>query len=466
MRIRSRVVLIAVGVIAASAALAVLVHLLFGLLVLDIAAGPSGAGRQAASALTQVFSADHPRVRVRTVTEPDLSGVAQALDKGEVELAIARSDVAPETGQTLVILRRDAAVFVTPSGSGIDDVVKLRGATVGLLTDRAADTKLLDLILQHYDIPPTSVHRMILSPDRVTEVLRHRHVAAIFVVAPSNGKSWPALLAAVRKSGHGTPTIIDVDEAAAIAKQYPGLETLDVPKGTFDGSLPAPDDDITTLSVSYRLMARSMMPDWIAAEITRVILADKPKLASLNEGLAGIEAPDTDDKTAALPIHSGTAAYLSGTLPSLSDQLQNAFYWLGLMASAAVSLAAASAALYHRIRPRQPPSRVMRLLEIWLTVRSSDAADLDSLESEADALLDASVRADAHGRAEDSEVRLVSLLISHVREAIQRRRSALRERLGDGGSERAIGPKQSGTIIPFGASVTPSSFSGSEKGDG
>ena len=465
MRGRSRVVLIATGVIAASAALAVLVHLLLGLLVLRIAAGPAGAGRQAASALSQIFSADHPRVRVRTVAEPNLLGVAQALDKGEAELAIARSDVAPQSGQTLVILRRDAAVFVAPSGNGIDALNKLRGATVGLLTDREADAKLLDLILQHYEIPPNSVHRVVLSPDRVTEALRHRHAAAIFVVAPTNSRSWPALLAAVRKSGHGSPKIIDVDEAAAIAKQHPGLETLDVPKGTFDGSLPAPDDDITTLSVSYRLMARGSMPDWIAAEITRVVLADKPKLILLDERLAGIEAPDPDDKTAALPIHSGTAAYLSGNLPSLSNQLQNAFYWLGLMASAAVSLAAASTALYHRIRPRQPPSRLMRLLEIWLAVRSSEKADLDSLESEADALLDASVRADAHGQAEGEEVRLISLLLSHVREAIYRRRTALLDRSEAGGHERVFGPKQSGTIIPFGAPASPSNPTGFEQED-
>src|SRR3954452_7351683 len=146
MRGRSRVVLIATGVIAASAALALLVHLLLGLLVLRIAAGPAGAGRQAASALTQVFLADHPRVRVRTVAEPNLLGVAQALDKGEAELAIARSDAAPQSGQTLVILRRDAAVFVAPSGNGIDSIGKLRGMAIGILDGRAADARLLDLI--------------------------------------------------------------------------------------------------------------------------------------------------------------------------------------------------------------------------------------------------------------------------------------------------------------------------------
>ncbi len=146
-------------------------------------------------------------------------------------------------------------------------------------------------------------------------------MAAVFALAPPNSKRIPLLLAAIRRSGHGSPQIIAVDEAAAIAKRYPLLETLDIPKGTFDGSLPAPDDDITTLSVSYRLLARAAMPDWVAAEITRHVLTQKPKLAALDESLAGIEAPDTDDRSSALPIHSGTEAYLTGNLTSFSDQL-------------------------------------------------------------------------------------------------------------------------------------------------
>jgi TRAP-type uncharacterized transport system substrate-binding protein len=417
--------LIALGAIVTSVAVAFIIHLLLGLLVLRIAVGPSAVtGRQAALALAQVFSADHPRVRVRTVVMPDLLAAARALDNEDVDLAIARSDVAPVDGQTLAILRRDAAIFIAPSGNAIDAVTKLRGMTVGVLGNDVPTVKLLDLILQHYDVDPASVRRVDLAPEQIADAVRHRKVAAVFALAPPNSKRIPLLLAAIRRSGHGSPQIIAVDEAAAIAKRYPLLETLDIPKGTFDGSLPAPDDDITTLSVSYRLLARAAMPDWVAAEITQHVLTQKPKLAALDESLAGIEAPDTDDKSSALPIHSGTEAYLTGNLTSFSDQLQNALY----------------AAAYRRVRPRQPPSRVMRLLEIWLAVRTANRGDLDGLEAETDEILDASVRADARGQAAESEVRLVSLLISHVREAIQRGRA--------GNGERSSGRSHTDPEIP------------------
>lgn len=418
---------VAAAIVAVAVGLAVAVHLLLGLLSLRIAvASTSVDGRRAALALTQMFAAEHPRVRLRTVLLPDLVSASHALDDDRTNLAIVRSDAAAQDGQTLVILRRDAAMLVVPGGSGIDGVAKLRGGTVGFLDGRKLDGRLLDRVLEHFGIPPTSVHREIVGLDAIPEAVRRRRVAAMFVVAPVGSGTWRSVLAALRKGGEGEPRTLEIDEAAAIAKEHPALDTIDVPKGTFRGSPPAPGDDATTLSVSYRLVARSAMPDWLAGEITRGILTGKPRLAALDDDLAGIEAPDTDDKTEALPIHPGTIAYLSGNLPSLSDQIQGAVYWLGIAASAAATLSAVGAGLYRRVRPRRPPTRVMRLLEIWLAVRTADPGTLDALEGEVDAIVDAAIRAEAHGRAESAEMRLVTLLVTHVRDAAQRRRRGAR----------------------------------------
>ncbi|WP_336492073.1 TAXI family TRAP transporter solute-binding subunit [Methylobacterium nigriterrae] len=424
MRRPTTTLLIVILVVAGSAAAAVLIHMLLGLLTLTIAVPSNAEGRRAGSALAQVFAAEHPRVRVRITPVQDLTAAASALDGGS-DLAIVRSDAAGQNSQTLVILRRDAVVFVA-LGHGIDGVRALHGHTVGLLDERMLDAKLLDLILQHYAVSPGAVRRRVLSLDQLPEAVRRREIDVLFVIAPAASGSWLSLFTALRKAGEDRPRTFEVDEAAAIAKEHPVLETIDVPKGTFQGSLPSPGDDITTLSVSYRLAASAAMPDWLAGEITREILTSKSKLAALDGDLTGIEAPDPDDKTQALPIHTGTAAYLSGNLPSISDQLQNAVYWVGLVASGLASLCAAGAAVYQRVRPRRPPTSVMRLLEIWLAVPSADPGELDALEGEADALAAATIRAEALGRVESTELRLVTLLVSHVREALQRRRALAR----------------------------------------
>lgn len=421
MRWRHAATAAALAVIVAAAAGAILVHVLLGLFELKLAiAETSTEDRQAATALIGLFSAQHPRVRIRTVLAPDRLGTAAALDRGEAQLALVRADAAPQDGQTLVITRRDAAVFVAPGGSHVDSIAKLRGETVALLDGRKLDPHLLDLILTHYGVPPESVRRAVLRVDQLTDAARHHRIGAVFVVAPVAGKVWLPLYTALRM-GSGVPRTFEVDEAAAIAREHPILSTIDLPKGAFVGSIPAPSDDITTLSVSHRLVARSRMPDWLAGEITREVLTGKPKLVAMDDDLSGIEAPDTDDKVQALPIHPGAAAYLSGNLPSLSDQVQSLAYWLGLVLSAIASLSATGLALQYRYRARRPPTRVMRLLEIWLAVRTADSAHLPGLEAETDALVEAVVREEAHGRTESVEMRLVALLATHVHAALRRR---------------------------------------------
>ncbi|MGW8788797.1 hypothetical protein [Heyndrickxia sporothermodurans] len=193
---------VAFGVIACAGAPAIAVHLILGLLSLTIAvAETSTEDRQAATALIQHFASQHPRVRIKTALEPDRLPTAAALDKGESQLAIVRSDAAAQDGQTLVILRRDAAVFIAPGGSSVDRISKLRGATVALLDGRKLDPRLLDLILTHFGIPLESVRHEVLPIDQLTEAAQHKRIGAVFVVAPPAGKVWRPLYTARRKGG-------------------------------------------------------------------------------------------------------------------------------------------------------------------------------------------------------------------------------------------------------------------------
>ena len=61
----------------------------------------------------------------------------------------------------------------------------------------------------------------------------------------------------------------------------PVLDTIDVPKGAFLGSLPEPGDDITTLSVSHRLVARGASNVQVADELTLSVHTVKKHVAKL-----------------------------------------------------------------------------------------------------------------------------------------------------------------------------------------
>ena len=115
-------------VLVCSASLAYVTQRLLGLLTLRIAIPSSTLdGRQAAIAFVRFFSSEHPRIRFVTVEAPDLIGTANALDKGQAQLAVVRSDAFPRDGRTLAILRKDAAVIIAPGKGDVDDVPALKG---------------------------------------------------------------------------------------------------------------------------------------------------------------------------------------------------------------------------------------------------------------------------------------------------------------------------------------------------
>jgi hypothetical protein len=285
-----------------------------------------------------------------------------------------------------------------------------------------ANGRLLETVRKAYGLPdkPDFVP---LAPNAVAQALRGKKVTAIFVVGSVGGRTITQTLAAVRSAGGGQPHIVPVDQADAIAKRNQILESVDVPKGVLQGQPPLPDDDTSTIGVSTRLFATRAMPNAVAAEITRMLLADKPRVASLLPSSAVIEAPDTDTLNTSLPIHPGTSAYLSGTQPSVSDEAQNALYWLGITASILASSAAALTAMLKRLAPKRPEA-TLKLLDLWVAVRAASKTELDEIDAKVDSVVHEAVRKQVSGKGEEVSAAF-PLIVNEVKRAIDRRRLEL-----------------------------------------
>ena len=131
-----------------------------------------------------------------------------------------------------------------------------------------------------------------------------------------------------------------------------------------------------------------------------MLLADKPRVASLMPASAVIEAPDTDTSNASMPIHPGTSAYLSGNQPSVSDEAQNALYWLGIMASIFASFAAALTALLRRFAPKRPEA-TLKLLDLWVAARGASKEELPDIDAKVDDLVHEMVKKQVSGKGEE-----------------------------------------------------------------
>src|ERR1700747_1633578 len=72
------------------------------------------------SAAAQKFSESREDIRLKLVLVDNLTQSARSLEEGRADLAVVRTDLAmPLNGQTVLIMRRDAALFMAPQDGGI-----------------------------------------------------------------------------------------------------------------------------------------------------------------------------------------------------------------------------------------------------------------------------------------------------------------------------------------------------------
>jgi TRAP-type uncharacterized transport system substrate-binding protein len=393
---------------------------------LRVTTGPLGTNAQKfMSAFATVVAAEHPRIRFQPVQVDGLKASAKAVEDGKVDLAVVRSDVTPPTnGQTIAILRRDAIVFVLPPKSPIDSISKLSGKTVAIPQSRVQDlnSEALDTILAYYDVTPKSVQRLFLAPDEMIGAIRGKHVAAVFAIGPIGpGEAVDAVLATA-KATSGTPTMLAFDDADAFNKRFPAFESFDVPEGALRARPATPDDTVTTLAITYRLIAPDSMLNLVAGAIGQSIFTNKAKLISLTPLASQIEAPDPDDKNPALPVHPGVANYLNSGEQSFFDEFQEYFYIGGMALSILGSVATLMIGRVRRARSKQDQKKIARLIGIAELAQRADEAELGGLEAELHRIISTTVMAETSAE----ETSLVSLAIEHARHVIVTRRASLR----------------------------------------
>jgi TRAP-type uncharacterized transport system substrate-binding protein len=404
------------------------VYLLSPHATLRITTGPAGGiAQRFISAFISVMTAEHPRIRFETVTVPDLEASSKALEDGRVDIALVRSDVRPPSnGQTLVILRRDVIAIVLPHGSPVKAVAGLSGKTIAIPAGPAQDdnSRALDAILSYYNVAPAAVKRVFLPISEIGKAIHEHRAAAALAVGPIAPGEAVATVSSVAAATKRAPKLLEIDEGDAIAKQFPGFESIDVPEGAFRGHPPTPDDTVKSLAVTYRFVIPFRTLDVVAGAMIRSILKAKSKLMATTPLASQIEAPDTDNEDPLLPVHPGVAAYLSSGEQSFFDEFQQYFYYIGIPLSIIASMTAVIAGLFRNRRLEQDQQRIFRLLVIADEAMKASFSELETMEREFHSIVASCVNKLADGSAAADQVP-VSLAIEHARRSIEGRKAAL-----------------------------------------
>ncbi|MGH6834357.1 MAG: TAXI family TRAP transporter solute-binding subunit [Methylocella sp.] len=382
------------------------------------------------AAAARAFAEDRDGIRLKLVAVASLAESARALQEGRADLAIVRSDLAmPPNGQTVLIMRRDAALLLAPAESSLRAIDDLRGHRIGVLQDvpagKADNQLVLDTALAQYEVPAASVGRIFLTLAELSRAVENKEIDAVLAVGAPGSEGLTDAVNTVAVAGHGQPVFLPIAEAKAIAQRSPAFEGVEVMRGAFGGAQPKPPVDFDTLGVSTRLVARNSLGNEVVGALTRLLLAARPVIAARIPIANRIEAPAAD-KGAALPVHPGALAFLDDEEESFFDKYSDAFYIGAMLLSVLGTGLAAAATRLTRHRLTDADKILCKLIEITKAVRTARHAGLlDGYEEEADELLALALAPDAVHALSVNRMGALTLALNQLRHAIAERRQSL-----------------------------------------
>ena len=418
-----------IGSLAAIAAVAAAIYYYERPSVLRIAVPRDSDDQAIMAATAHDFAEARDGIRLKLVAVESLTEASRALQEGHADLAIVRSDLAmPPNGQTVLIMRRDAALLFAPTESSLHAIDDLRGHKVGILQTAPAgkvdNQLLLDTALAQYDVPSASVGRISVTLAELSRAVENKEIDAVLALGAPGSESLTEAVNTIAVAGHGQPVFLPIADAKAIAQRSPAFEGVEVMRGAFGGAQPKPPVDVDTLGVSTRLVARNSLGNEVVGALTRLLLAARPAIAARIPIANRIEAPAAD-KGAALPVHPGALAFLDDEEESFFDKYSDAFYIGAMCLSVLGTGLAAAAARLTRHRMTDADKILRRLLEITQAVRSARHAELlDGYEEEADELLALALEPDAVHALSVNRMGALTLALNQVRHAIAERRQS------------------------------------------
>src|SRR5215470_10173887 len=400
---------------------------------LKLAVGPANSDDiKVAQTLAQAFNNQrNSQIRLRTVPTDGAVASAQAIAEGKADLAIIRGDLdVPKNAQAVATLRKNVAVLWVPpaakvkgkkAAAKITKIAQLAGRRIGVIGRTEANVNLLKVILKQYGVDPNKIEIIQFPANEAAEAIRNQKADAYIAAGPVNSKITTDAIIASSRDG-GTPTILAIDLADAIAQNNPAYEASEIPAGSF-GSVP--EEEVKTISFAHHIVARRGLSESTVAAFTRQLFSARQALKNEFPLAAMIETPDTD-KDATIPAHPGAAAFVDGEEKTFLDRYSD-FIWWSLMALSAMGSAGAWFAGYLKKDERSNNSHLReRLLDMLSAARHAETTEeLDQMQTEADSILRDTLRCFDHGAIEQGGLTAFNIALDQFHAAVADRKAVL-----------------------------------------
>jgi TRAP transporter TAXI family solute receptor len=416
---------------------------------LSVAVGPPGSeDERLLSGIAQKLAAENAPIRLKLLARNSPAAAAAAIERGEADLAVIRSDLAvPGTARAVAILHRNVVLLMAAPSSRVKRVSDLAGKTIGVIGRDGMNDAILETILQQHDIALDAVRVVTFRAPEAKDAVRTKRVDAVLAVGPQDGRAIAEALSALAQ-GARSPIFLAIENAAGIAKRTSAFQEAEIVAGSFGGNKPT--EAIATIGFQSYLMARLGVRDSVVTDFTRLLFNLRPSLAIDFPSAGRIEAPETK-KDARLLVHAGAAAYLDGEERSFFDVYGDWLYY-GLFGFG--FLGSTFAWMARLLTPAARASNTQlfeRLLSMLASARKASGSDeLDELERQADEIFSNAVRKAEAEALDETQLMTFSLALEYLRQAIAERRQRLVQ-------ERAGGSTPSASVIEL-RTASPGAF--------
>ena len=364
-------------------------------------------------------------VRIEVVSVESAKAALDQLEAGKVKLAVVRSDAAMQgKAQTVLIMRREAAVLVAAKNGKLKKVTDLPNAMIGFTRDATMDGSLLWPVFDYYGIPRDKAKHVEVAPDEVANAIRLKKVDAIVVVGSLVSKQVADTVSEAARGAKGAIDFIDIEEADAIAKRIPALESIEVEQGAFGGRPPRPAESFNTLAFSIRLVATQKVASDDMAELVKQLYLIRQTINAVIPGAGLMEAPDLDEATPYL-IHPGVRAYVNGDQKTVFDRYSDWIYFGAFIMSGLGSVAAGLFGWMGGKREDGPAVQQRRVEAALDAVGEAPAEELARLEREADEIFRSVFAHGARDELSAASVASFEMALRELRSRIAARRTAL-----------------------------------------
>jgi TRAP transporter TAXI family solute receptor len=285
---------------------------------LIIAAGArSSEGFQLVEAIAEVVRRHHPKLDIEVIETGGSLDSSRLIDEGRADLAMMQADGGSTvSGRLIASLYPDAYHLIVRRDAQIEDVSDLRGKTIALPSRGSAQHTSFWFLASHYGLSESSLTSLPMSNRAAEWALISGAVDAVFRVRAPGDNTVRHLIE------RADIALVPIEQAQALHLRKPAIRPGSIPKGSYRGSPPLPQQDLETASVHRWLVASENVPSKVVYQITSVLFERRRELSELNTLASLISAPEVGAGTH-LPLHEGAAKYYDREKPSVWSEQAN-----------------------------------------------------------------------------------------------------------------------------------------------